>query len=221
MANAAQKEGAAYVTVVGTPIARQFLEPPVSPLSNQFTSVCYAGRLAVEKNLPSILEAATHLPHIRFTIAGDGPLRDEVAKLAATRENVRWLGWVTREQVREVIDASQLLLLPSKVESFGTIALEAMARMRLVLISERCGMLEWPTLAKAACCLMPDESLKDALIRIAEIPPPQREHMAESALTAARTFNRQTLNDWSAVFSGLLKSRRGWEAPSLERRRHP
>ncbi|MFP4227043.1 MAG: glycosyltransferase, partial [Desulfobacterales bacterium] len=101
--------------MVGTPVAKPFLEPPFSPMFSKFASVCYAGRLALEKNIRDILEAARRFPHIRFTIAGDGPLRAEVEKAAETAPNIEYVGWVSRDGVKQVIDSVEMLLLPSKV----------------------------------------------------------------------------------------------------------
>ncbi|MDZ7831449.1 MAG: glycosyltransferase [Desulfobacterales bacterium] len=189
-------DGAQNTEMVGTPIAKPFLEPPFSPMSSKFASVCYAGRLALEKNIRDILEAARRFPHIRFTIAGDGPLRAEVEKAADTAPNIEYVGWVSRDGVKQVIDSAEMLLLPSKVEAFGTIALEAMARRRLVLVSENCGILNWPDLAPGVYAMAPDEDLFDAIFRISRKSLSERLEKAETGHQAAARFNHQTVRQW-------------------------
>lgn len=203
MIEAAIADGAQNVELVGTPIARSFLAPPFAPISSKLSSVCYAGRLALEKNLADIFEAAQRLPHIRFTIAGDGPLREEVASKAESTPNIEYVGWVSRDGVKAVIDGSEMLLLPSRVEAFGTIALEAMARRRLVLVSESCGILNWPELAPGVYAIESDEALADAINRVSKKSFSERLEKAEIAHLAAANFNHQTLRQWVGLLNGL------------------
>jgi glycosyltransferase involved in cell wall biosynthesis len=203
MITEAERDGAVHAEMIGTPIARPFLTPPFRPLSPALESVCYAGRLALEKNISEILEAAERLPHIRFTIAGDGPLRETVAGRAQTAPNIEYVGWVSRGGVKAVIDRADMLLLPSEVESFGTIALEAMARRRLVLVSGNCGILNWPDLSPGVYAISAGESLADAVHRISTIPTPVRRQKAELAYEAAKSFNDQTIRQWIALFASI------------------
>ncbi|HMA86140.1 MAG TPA: glycosyltransferase [Desulfosalsimonadaceae bacterium] len=201
----ARADGAENAEMIGTPAARHFLAPPFAPMSSKFASVCYAGRLALEKNIRDILEAARRLPHIRFIIAGDGPLRAEVEKMADTVPNIEYVGWVSRDGVKQVIDSAEMLLLPSKVEAFGTIALEAMARRRLVLVSENCGILNWPDLAPGVYAMAPDEDLFDAISRISRKSLSERLEKAEIAHQAAAAFNRQTMRQWVDLFAHIAE----------------
>lgn len=208
MIEAARADGAQNVEVIGTPIARSFLAPPYAPLSSKLSSVCYAGRLASEKNLAAVFEAAERLSPIRFTIAGDGPLRDEAAFKAETTPNIEYVGWVSREGVKTVIDRSQMLLLPSHVEAFGTIALEAMARRRLVLVSGSCGILNWPNLASGVYAIEDDESLADAISRVSKKSFSERLEKAETGRQAAASFNHQTLRQWLDLFVAIASAAR-------------
>jgi len=203
MVREAARDGAIHAEMIGTPIARTFLAPPFPPLSSDLRSVCYAGRLALEKNIRDVLDAARALPHIRFTIAGDGPLRGEVAACAAQASNIEYVGWVSRQGVASVMDRADMLLLPSEVEAFGTIALEAMARRRLVLVSGSCGILNWPDLAPGVYAMDSGESLTDAVSRIASLPYEERRQKADTAHAAARAFNEQTIGQWLALFDSI------------------
>ncbi len=68
---------------------------------------------------------------IRLTVAGDGPHRAELEKLAAEmtpgRSRVEFAGWLEREALREAYGRAALLLLPSLVEGHPNVVLEAMA----------------------------------------------------------------------------------------------
>lgn len=204
MVAAAQEAGAHEVILIGTPIAKHFLTTPVAPRSPELRTVLYAGRLAPEKNIDTIMHAVKRLPHIRFVIAGDGPLREYVEEHVRQFPNLEYIGWLSRKKVMSVIDATDMLILPSTVESFGTIALEAMARRRLVLISPNCGILNWSSLAQGIFCLQNGETLSDAIQRIAGLAGEIREKKAETAYEAAKAFNTKTLTQWLEVFHRIM-----------------
>lgn len=203
MIREAQRQGAIHAEMIGTPVARTFLSPPLGAPAAEVSSVCYAGRLAPEKNIRAVLEAARALPHIRFIIAGDGPLRDEVAARAQSESNIDYAGWVSRQGVVSVMDRADILLLPSEEEAFGTIALEAMARRRLVLVSAGCGILNWPDLAPGVYAMHSGEGLSDAIVRIASIAGKDRRQKAEAAHAAANAFHHRTIRQWLALLESI------------------
>lgn len=127
---------------MGTPLAREFVNTPVTRLHDSVRRVCYVGRLAAEKNIESFLALAASRPDLQFEIAGDGPLRNKVEQACKASANLTFHGWCRRQQVVEILDRCQVLVLPSSVEAFGTVALEAMARERLVITTPACGINE-------------------------------------------------------------------------------
>ena len=203
MVQRAKTDGARSVQMIGTPIARTFLTDPAPGLPPEIRSVCFCGRLTGEKNIPHILSAAEQLPRIRFTIAGDGPLREEVRNAANRLGNLFYAGWIGRENVKTVIDGSDMLLLPSRVESFGTIALEAMARRRLVLVSKACGIVNWPDLKRGMYIIENGETLTDAIRRISVLKHSERQLKADRAHVSAKAFNDHTIGQWIDLFSAI------------------
>lgn len=88
--------------------------------------------MRVQKSLPSVL-----------LMVGDGPERSNAEWLThhyGIDDKVRFLG--KRDNIDELIGASDLLLLPSDTESFGLVALEAMACEVPVVVSKVGGLPE-------------------------------------------------------------------------------
>ncbi|MDH3646944.1 MAG: glycosyltransferase [Gammaproteobacteria bacterium] len=197
----AKKIGANDVKVMGTTIAPVFINTPVTPLREQLRIVTFAGRLAAEKHLESIIAAAQAIPAIEFRIAGDGPQRELVAAAAERIPNLSYLGWLPRSRMPVLIDATDMLVLPSHVESFGTIALEAMTRNRTVLVSRECGITQWKTLSPGLNQIGADETLTDAVLRVASLDPALRSQKAKLARTAACELNEWAVNHWLDVLS--------------------
>jgi glycosyltransferase involved in cell wall biosynthesis len=191
--------------LVGTPVSYDFIYTPVSPPSGTISNVLFVGRLAAEKNLEAVIEAARALPHIRFDIAGDGPDRKIVEQAAAKLENLNYTGWVNRAELLKLIDDHDILVLPSHVESFGTVALEAMSRQRLALVSKHCGISEWPDLSPGLLVIDASETLATALERLHQESAASRIAMAERARECAVAQNKWNLDQWKELLTYAAK----------------
>lgn len=202
MAHEAKHIGARQVHCVGTTISKDFFQEEIRPFSGHVKTVLFAGRLASEKNIWALMDAAEVCPDQTFLIAGEGPERPALQEKAKILPNVKLLGWLSRKQLLRQIDSADMLILPSHIESFGTIALEGMARGRLVLVSRHCGILQWPELAEGLYSIGQDETLAGALERIAADEPSVRQEKAETAYQLTRAVNNQTLTHWQTIISG-------------------
>ncbi|MCB1755564.1 MAG: glycosyltransferase [Gammaproteobacteria bacterium] len=196
MVDIARARSRTPVELMGTPIARTFLESPAAAPVSTVRRVLFAGRLAAEKNVPAIIEAARKLPQLQFAIAGDGPCRDEVVAAAAELANLDYLGWLTRDELLHALDAADLLVLPSHVESFGTIAMEAMARSRPVLVSARCGINDWRQLTPGLFRMGEGESVTAAIKRLASMDSRILQQKARKARAGAEAVNRWNIELW-------------------------
>lgn len=177
--------------------------PPVSP-SPVLEKIIFVGRLAPEKNIQEILDAAAHLPHLSFTIAGDGSLKKQVKQQAEQIPNLKYVGWQTRDSLLSLLDEHDMLILPSSVESFGTVALEAMVRAKNVLLSPHCGLLNWPELRDTVFTMEEQEPLATAIKRITALPSELHRQKAISNRKAAISFNEQSLKHWLEVLSKYI-----------------
>jgi len=112
-------------------VAKDLLELPPEPM------LLYVGRLQPIKGLETLLEAMKRLPEdARLLIVGgdqDEPdnahaerLRRCVAELGLT-DRVRFLGAQPQQRLRLFYAAADATVMPSYYESFGMVALEAMA----------------------------------------------------------------------------------------------
>lgn len=105
----------------------------------------------------------------RFLIAGDGPERGELERLAralGVSERVRFLG--RREDRADLLAACDALVLPSRREGLGVAALEAMACGRPVVASRIGGLAEAVRDEVTGILIPADEpkALADALERL-------------------------------------------------------
>jgi len=203
MADTALELGADNVNIMGTFIPAEFLENPrkIRTYSSRTSTIMFVGRLAPEKNIQAVLHAAEMLPETQFVIAGTGPLREMVEGVARRLSNLSYVGWQSRKDILTLLDGTDLLVLPSLVESFGTVAVEAMARRCIVLLSSNCGLLEWPQLRRGVFVIRDNETLSTAIRRVTAIAPQFLVKKSEVALIAVEEFNRWSLDHWLKVLN--------------------
>jgi glycosyltransferase involved in cell wall biosynthesis len=102
---------------------------PVHGLREDAVLVLHVGRLAPEKDVPVLLKA-WGLVHeaigsqAQLVIAGDGPLAPRVDAVGL---GIRRLGFLDRNHLADLYANADLCVLPSRTETYGLVALEAMA----------------------------------------------------------------------------------------------
>ncbi len=114
-----------------------------------------AGRLIEKKGLPVTLRAfvifVQQYPNATLTIAGEGPLLEELQRLARElniAEHVSFAGFVSQEQLREIYYRSHIFLHPSQTghdgnqEGIPNSMLEAMATGLPVFATQHGGIPE-------------------------------------------------------------------------------
>jgi len=201
MAEEARRAGARDDRVVGTLLPSEFLEPVDRPNDGPLRRLVFVGRLAAEKRVDAIIAAAEARPGITFAIAGDGPLRGQVERAAGALPNLEYCGWLDRGRIRQAIDDADGLVLPSSVEAFGTVALEALARGRPAVVSHACGIRDWSALGAALWPIGADEDLTAAVDRLAAIEPALRRAQAERGRAAVAELTTATRDQWLEVLA--------------------
>ena len=81
-------------------------------------------------------------------------------------------------------------------------------RRRLVLVSESCGILNWPELSAGVYAMAPDESLPEAIARISKKSLSERLEKAQTGHQAAAQFNDQTIRQWVDLFAHIAEPAR-------------
>lgn len=121
--------------------ARRAHGPDDAPL------LLYFGRLEWEKGVQDLLDALPAIrgrhPGTRLVVAGDGRHRDELEEQARRLELVRavdFVGHLPDRDLRAVLAAADAVVLPSRYEPFGIVALEA-AAARAPLVASTAGGL--------------------------------------------------------------------------------
>jgi len=118
--------------------------PDPGPVPRPGSGFCSVGRLTAEKGVPELLAAWARHPVGSLgtlTVAGDGPLRGEVERAAALRDDLVFLGRLDPAGVRRVLREAAVLVVPSRWDEVcPMVVLEALAGSRPVLAADRGGL---------------------------------------------------------------------------------
>lgn len=101
--------------------------------------VLYFGRLSAEKGVDDVIRAMQRLPNTQLLIAGDGPQREALEKLAwdLGLKNVCFVGHVSGAALERLISDAQFTVFPSRAyETMGKSILESYAQGRPVVASD-------------------------------------------------------------------------------------
>ena len=124
-------------------------QPDVYPQAGASPTIAFVGRLSREKGADLALEAfrlvLREVPGAHLVIAGEGQERSALEALAQTlglAGSVTFTGWLTPETVRTTMRAANLIMIPSRQESFSLVALEAAHAGRPVVATMAGGLPE-------------------------------------------------------------------------------
>jgi colanic acid/amylovoran biosynthesis glycosyltransferase len=115
---------------------------------NKNTIVC-VGRICEQKGQLLLIEAIKKLHDtgviIDLVLAGDGEMRQAIESLIRNyglKDHISITGWVSSSEVRDIILASDFMVLPSFAEGLPVVIMEAMSLKRLVISTYVAGIPE-------------------------------------------------------------------------------
>lgn len=108
--------------------------------------LCFVGQLIHRKGVDVLLAALAELPKdVHLTIVGDGPARpslEELTRVLNLRDRVKFVGAQLPQAVPALMAQAGTLVVPSRTEPLGIVALEGMAAGCVVVASRVGGLAE-------------------------------------------------------------------------------
>jgi starch synthase len=165
--------------------------------SRDENTILYVGRLEQVKGIPLLLEAARlvvqKFPGARFIFAGSShptlPKEDVDAMIRSysLQNHVEQLGHVSQQGLIRLYRKAALCVIPSHYESFGLVALEAMA-CGIAVVATRVGALPEVIENGSTGLLVPPGDPNDLAEAISELlaDPRKRARMGEAGSARAR-----------------------------------
>ncbi|HYI80966.1 MAG TPA: glycosyltransferase [Thermoleophilaceae bacterium] len=162
--------------------------------------------LAEKKGHRYLLEALRDLPGATLDVVGDGELRGDLERMAATfglDDRVRFLGERSKREVAELMRAADLFVLPSLAENLPVVLIEAQASGLPAVATSVGGVPE--LVDDAAGTLVPPRDPA----ALAEAIRATLDRRFDSATLAARANDRygyEAVRDrWTTIYTRLLR----------------
>lgn len=200
-----------------------FALPPRRPPLQGPPLVAYAGRLSPEKGCEVLLRAFASAraaaPDARLIMAGDGPLGEDLRRLAARLgidTAVDWLGYVSRDAMERAFAPAWVQVVPSLwQEPFGNVTAEAMLRGAAVVASDIGGARDMIEDGVTGLLTPPGdvEALAGALIRLLGRRD-EVERLGEAARRRAQDelSEEVMLDRWISIYAQMTSGRPGDQA---------
>jgi glycosyltransferase involved in cell wall biosynthesis len=162
--------------------------PPPAP-----TRLVAVGRLIPIKGFDVLLRAfaaaRAHLPELTLEVAGAGPLDADLR--SAAPEGVTFLGPV--DEIQEVYERNAIVVVPSRGEGFGMVALEAAERGRPAVVSDVGGLPEIVVQGETGLVVPPEDAqaLASAIVALASDADRVRAYGAAARRRALESFTEE------------------------------
>ncbi len=195
--------------ILPTGVDTRLFRPAISRSSGRGFIAGYAGRLAWEKGVDTLLEALRRLPAgVRLRVVGDGPARSQLHELAGklgVADRVEWLPAVPADRMAEVLAGFDVLVLPSRTtqvwkEQFGRVLVEAMA-CKVPVVGSDSGAI--PQVIGDAGLIFPEgdsAALAACLMRLVDSPELRRELAGRGYARAVGLFSQEQVAAQTAAF---------------------
>ena len=127
------------IRIIHCTVSDDFLLPSPAITESMDTLVC-VGRLSAQKGIYVLIDAVKNLIdrgyRFKLVLAGDGELRETIEGRIAMhglKDQVTITGWVGGDRIRELIQTSRGMVLPSLAEGLPVVLMEALAMKRPVV----------------------------------------------------------------------------------------
>lgn len=166
------EDGIASDEVLPSCVRTTAMRPPLS----EPPTVAVAARLVYPKGVDVLVKAMAivrrTIPSARLVVAGDGPERGNLAKLAANlgiADAVQLLGYVKQDALEKAFAPAWVQVAPSRwIEPFGLVAAEALMRGTACIVTNTGGLAEIVDDGVTGLHVPPDnaDALAGALLKI-------------------------------------------------------
>ena len=120
------KAGIKNTKVISNGLNQDFFQPSEKIYKEKNTiTLGYSGRHGKEKKLEDLIKVADRFKTANILIAGDGPAKPYYEKMAENKDNIKFLGFLDRQNLPNFYSSLDVFVFPSTVETQGLVGLEA------------------------------------------------------------------------------------------------
>ena len=164
-------------------------QPQIARKESAVREFLFSGSLIERKGVDLLARAFVRLareaPNVRLKIAGEGSLRDQVARvLAPVRERVEFAGFKDWSALPELYASADVLCVPSRYDGWGLVVPEGLASGLPVIATDRTGAAFEFVRTRQNGWLIPagdEEAILRAMREAARLPEAELARMGQRA----------------------------------------
>ncbi|MEW6528788.1 MAG: glycosyltransferase [Candidatus Micrarchaeota archaeon] len=173
--------------------------------------VLYVGRLAMEKNLSLLIDAAqkviNKIPSVKFIIGGKGPAEEyytNLVKNSGLSENFIFPGFIPNNELPALYCAADVFAFPSAFDTQGLVVLEAMASGTPAVVPKNSAPAEYINDNENGYCFSDSQDFSEKIIFAIE----NKARLSRNAVITAKKYDLKICaKDMIDFYENLLKGR--------------
>lgn len=182
-------------------------------------------RLVYEKGVHRLVQAAPRVlaehSHARILIAGRGPEADNLKQQAAqlqVSDRVNFVGFISDEDRNHLFRTAACAVFPSLYEPFGIVALEAMALLCPIVVSDVGGFSEMVKHLDTGITVYPDDAASIAwgILHTLNNPDGARNHALKARQSVEMLFNWPRIAGLTIEVYQRVSDLQAGEKPNLQ-----
>jgi glycosyltransferase involved in cell wall biosynthesis len=209
---------ASKISIMPNGIARGKTKKGVDPgrakerygIKGRSFTVLFCGRMVHQKGPDMLVEAVHHLGKdfrdVVFIFAGDGDLRTRCIKRArelGVTGKCRFLGYVPEPEKEDLLNACDMVCVPSRNEPFGLIVLEAWDACKPVVATEAVSIIK--NFEDGLLAYIQPESIAWCINRLLDNPEEMKNLAKAGNMRIETEFNWDTIaKNTEAVYQNIL-----------------
>jgi glycosyltransferase involved in cell wall biosynthesis len=168
---------------------------PAAGFDRRKPVVLYSGRISKEKGvleLPGIMRMVRSiLPEVQMVVAGTGPAEEE---LKMAMPEAFYSGWVEQEYLQALYIAADILLLPSRFDTFSCVVIEALSCGLPVIAYNTKGPRDIVEDSVNGFLVNTEEEMAGSVVRYF-LNPDNQPLMKQAAFTRAESYQADKIMD--------------------------
>jgi glycogen(starch) synthase len=171
--------------------------------------VVYIGRLSLMKSIDKLLEADipedVDLIFVGSYGGGDGACIQKLEQTLGKKAGLHYYGPAYGQKKVDLLHSADAVIMPSKHEPFGIVALEALASKNILLASRVDGLGDFLNDANSLDCGITAESISKALYNYTQLSDNTKQSMIENGLKTCEQYKwNEIADEYYNVYASLV-----------------
>lgn len=180
---------------------------------NRKHKVIYIGRLSLMKSVLELLDADipddVDLIFVAAYNGGDGACIKKLEKLVGKKPGLHYYGPAYNQHKVNILQSADAVIMPSKHEPFGIVALEALASQNVLLSSRIDGLSDFLDDSNSIYCGTTSETISNALYHFTQLTEEQKSELINNGKSTCKNYDWDIVaNQYYEVYESMLTSKK-------------